>query len=735
MKHRVGIRIKILISLLAIFLMSMSIVFFTKMIEKEMRTQLHQSMKDVADQNVTALRNQIRSNELLLDGVISEIENTDNRSEAVLKYQNFVEQYGLKRLGYCQPDGMTISTDGAIVDLSHRGFFQRGMEGKATISGVLIDAMSDDGGQVCVISKPMYEEDGDICGVGCITYDLSSLNDVLRIDCFDGQGYSFAVNETGEVMVRMGNDQIELSENLFEVISDNPENEAILRELEEGMNSEETISGIIELFDQEYFYATPVKLMGGEVTWYMITMVPKGYYDYHFDIVRNNLYRMDAVVIIVLLVGIMLILHISEKQREESLQFAYTDPVTHGPNYAKLCQVVDGMRGKKGVLISIDIRNFRNVNIAGGRNAGDRMIVEIWKVIENSMRQNEAAARVREDEFGLYIDTRNRDSVVERIEKMAEQIHALAKKIQVPNVFSNYGIYEIREGETADDAFVKARLARDELGGDREKYFAFYDEISQEKLWEDQKLEERFEEAVETEEFVVWYQPKYSVKSKEIVGSEALVRWRDKDGTLISPGRFIPLFEKNGLISHLDEYMFRNVCKQQAKWLEEGHQILPVSVNLSRATMYHEDIVERYCAILEEYHLDSKYVQIEVTETVMEGRIDIIQMLGKFRSLGIRVLMDDFGTGYSSLATLGMSCFDTLKLDKSLIDHIGEEKGEMLLSHVISMGQKLGLHITAEGVENSMQFDFLQKVNCDDIQGFLFAKPMPSEDFEKLLKN
>ena len=136
MKHRVGIRIKILISLLAIFLISMSIVFFTKMIEKEMRTQLHQSMKDVADQNVTALRNQIRSNELLLDGVISEIENTDNRSEAVLKYQNFVEQYGLKRLGYCQPDGMTISTDGAIVDLSHRGFFQRGMEGKATISGV-----------------------------------------------------------------------------------------------------------------------------------------------------------------------------------------------------------------------------------------------------------------------------------------------------------------------------------------------------------------------------------------------------------------------------------------------------------------------------------------------------------------------------------------------------------------------------------------------------------------------
>ena len=109
------------------------------------------------------------------------------------------------------------------------------------------------------------------------------------------------------------------------------------------------------------------------------------------------------------------------------------------------------------------------------------MIVEIWKVIENSMRQNEAAARVREDEFGLYIDTRNRDSVVERIEKMAEQIHALAKKIQVPNVFSNYGIYEIREGETADDAFVKARLARDELGGYSEKYFAFYDEISQEK--------------------------------------------------------------------------------------------------------------------------------------------------------------------------------------------------------------------------------------------------------------
>ena len=202
---------------------------------------------------------------------------------------------------------------------------------------------------------------------------------------------------------------------------------------------------------------------------------------------------------------------------------------------------------------------------------------------------------------------------------------------------------------------------------------------------------------------------------------------------MVSPGRFIPLFEKNGMIARLDEYMFRSVCRQQSLWKRQGYHILPVSVNLSRASLYYSDLVEKYGNILKEYQLEPEYVQIEVTETAMEGKNDILDVLGKFRNMGVRILMDDFGTGYSSLAVLSMKCFDTLKLDKSLIDHIGEENGETLLYHVICMGQQMGLHITAEGVENDKQLVYLQKLHCDDIQGFLFARPMPTGEYESLL--
>lgn len=257
--------------------------------------------------------------------------------------------------------------------------------------------------------------------------------------------------------------------------------------------------------------------------------------------------------------------------------------------------------------------------------------------------------------------------------------------------------------------------------------------MDHEKLQQNQQLEERFDEALAAGDFEVWYQPKYSVASGEIVGSEALVRWRDKDGSLISPGRFIPLFEQNGMIARLDEYMFRAVCKQQAQWLAQGRRIYPVSINLSRASLYYADVVDKYQAIIQDSGISPAYIQLEITESAIEGRTSIRELLEKFRSMGIRILMDDFGTGYSSLATLNMRCFDTLKLDKSLIDHIGDQNGETLLCYVISMGQHLGLHITAEGVENNMQLEFLKENHCDDIQGFLFAKPMPVEEFEQRL--
>ena len=443
---------------------------------------------------------------------------------------------------------------------------------------------------------------------------------------------------------------------------------------------------------------------------------------------------MTFVVVVFLLIGAVLVVMLSRERKNMVLRHAYEDPLTGGANYARFSMDMGNKRGRQGYMIAMDIANFNNINIAAGKAAGDAMIRNVWEILSQELHSDEIAGHVQEDLFIIFLNSEEKEVLVERLGRISTRINRLAKELQVKGIHSRYGIYSMQGNESLEDAYSKAQIAREQSRAQRDQYYTLYNEMDHEKLQQDQQLEERFEESLAEGDFEVWYQPKYSVLSGNVVGSEALVRWRDKDGSLISPGRFIPLLEENGMISKLDEYVFRAVCRQQVKWLDEGLKIYPVSINLSRASLYFADIVEKYMAILQECGVDPSFIQLEVTESAMEGKADISGLLGRFRNMGIQILMDDFGTGYSSLATLSMKCFDTLKLDKSLIDHIGEPNGETLLYYVINMGQKLGLHITAEGVEKISQLDFLKENHCDDIQGFLFARPMPSSQFEQMLK-
>lgn len=732
MEEQSGKQIKIIISAAVAVLILVVTLFCTEKIQAEMQMQLSQNLEDVANQNAMALRNQVHSNEQLLKGLISEMQHSDEKvSTGILKYTNFVEVYGLKRMGYCMTDGMTVSTDGVVADLSFREFFRRGMNGQCTITGVLTDAMGDDHGRVTVMSMPVRNVAGDIEGVACLTYNSDKFNDSLQMESFEGKGYSFAINEAGEIMVAMGNDQLELSQNLFgDVLGRDQRNTEVIKQICDNLAQGESTQGTMYLKEEDYFFATPVTFMDGEITWYMFTVIPADFLNHRITAIQKNLLVMDFFVILSIMSGILLFVYTTKAQQRELIRLAYIDPVTGGANFARFCQVVDNMHDKRGYLVSADIQNFNSINIAAGREAGDRMLKDVWEILESSLREHEMAGRMREDHFALFLAEDSREALVERMEEISGKVHDRAVKMQVPGVYLRYGVCILEENEAVEDGYSRARSARNCVNEDHARHYMFYSEINQDEIRENQMMEEKFDQALEEQQFEVWYQPKYSVDGSQIVGSEALVRWRKSDGSMVSPGRFIPLFEKNGMIARLDEYMFRTVCRQQAEWLKAGYNVLPVSINLSRASLYYSDIVERYECIIKECDLDTNYIQLEVTESALEGKADILGVLGKFRDMGVQILMDDFGTGYSSLATLNMRCFDTLKLDKSLIDHIGDESGETLLYHVVSMGQQLGLHITAEGVETMVQLKYLQKLNCDDIQGFLFARPMPSDEFE-----
>ena len=732
---RINIK-KLLTILAALFAIVVTVVAGSYVVVGELRKQLRQNLEDVANQNAVALYNRIHSNHLLLEGMSENMHGvtTETVEETLQSFAVFIDDYELKRFAFCFPDGTCYSTDGGVADLSFREFFKRGMEGKGTISGVLSDALEESHGLVNVMTIPIFDDNGNVEGVLGLTYNTQTFNDALQIDCFDGQGYSCAINEDGQIMVAMGSNILQLSKNIFsDVLGIDQRNQETISRLQKQMS--ENVSGGGQLFRSEgtYYYCTPVEMMDGDVTWYMLTIIPADVFENRADPIQTSLYVMIAMVALFIIIGAALLIILSREQQMMMLRFAYEDHITKGDNYAKFCINMEKRKKRLGYLVAMDITNFSNINIAAGKNAGDALICDIWQMLVSGLQEDEFAAHVRDDIYIMFLLASDDDSLLERLKHISDRINRRAKQIQVKGIHARYGIYHMNESDELQDAYGKARMAREHAKIHKEQRYAFYDEIDHERIQQDEQLEERFEESLKAGDFEVWYQPKYSAASGEIVGSEALVRWRDKDGSMISPGRFIPLFEQNGMIAKLDEYMFRAVTRQQAKWKDEGRKIYPVSINLSRASLYYADVFERYQSILKESGIEPEYIQLEVTESAMEGKKDIRVLLEQFRNMGIQILMDDFGTGYSSLATLNMRCFDTIKLDKSLIDHIGDKNGETLLCYIIDMGHQLELHITAEGVENPKQLEFLKQNKCDDIQGFLFARPMPFDQFEKLL--
>lgn len=733
-KHSELKKIVIVITVfLCIVLVALYNNYFTN---KELEKQMQQNLADVARQNAQVLDAKISAKYELLDSLVKKLESTtpETMEEKLTEFKIFMEDFNLKRFAVTFDGGATYSTDGETADLSYRDFYRAGMKGKAYITGVLTDAILEEHSQINVMTVPIYDTSGGIRGVFGVAYDTEEFNQSLQIGSFDGQGYSCIVNESGEIMATTDSDDFTLGDNIFErLLEINEQNDTILGILLQQMKQKEEGNGKLYLAEESYYYCVPVQLMDGFTTWYILTILPVSVLETRTTPIQENQYITSITVVVLVVIGALMIIRIIKEKHEQMMKLAYTDSTTGGDNFLKFCIDMEYRKNHQGCLVVVEITNFDNITIVAGGEAGNTMISEAWKIISSSLRKEELAGHIKDDMFLLYLMTEDKNELIQRMERISEQINDKAKEFPVYGIRMEYGIFKMSGEDTVEEAYSKAKIAREYAAARPELHYAFYSEVNRLKKQSEKQLEERFPEALEKEEFEIWYQPKYSAAECSIVGSEALVRWREENGDMISPGEFIPLFERNGMITKLDEYMFRLVCRQQKKWIDEGRNIYPVSVNISRASLYRKDVEKCYARIMEEYGVPPEYIQIEVTETIMEEKTNIYQPLNEFRQMGIKILMDDFGTGYSSLATLSTQCFDVLKLDKSLIDNIGSKDGETLLYHIIRMGQQMGLHITAEGVERQTQLKFLQEMKCDDIQGFYFSKPVPKDEYEKML--
>jgi diguanylate cyclase len=254
---------------------------------------------------------------------------------------------------------------------------------------------------------------------------------------------------------------------------------------------------------------------------------------------------------------------------------------------------------------------------------------------------------------------------------------------------------------------------------------------------ERQSIEEGLRRALERNEFTLQYQPKVNLKTGEITGTEALLRWNRADQGLVSPAKFIPVAEDCGLILPIGKWVLREACTQARAWLDAGLPPVTVAVNISAMEFRHEHFLEGVFEILKETGLDPKFLELELTESVLMKRVEATgSILKTLREKGVRVAVDDFGTGYSSLSYLRKFPIDALKIDQSFVRQITTSPAETsIVTAIISMGRSLGLRVIAEGVETQEELAFLQAQQCEEAQGYYFARPLPPERFVKLLEN
>ncbi len=386
-------------------------------------------------------------------------------------------------------------------------------------------------------------------------------------------------------------------------------------------------------------------------------------------------------------------------------------------------------------FLCLDIDKFKTVNDTLGYEGGNNILKQVAQIIARDIGSNDLFARNGGDHFNILAEYEKEEDVIELVNNIISDIEYQITDIKIS---VSIGIYLITDPNMKIRAvYDRANIARASIKNSNESYYCFFDKSMLNDLREEKYIEDTMEEALEKGEFVVYLQPKYSLEenSNDIIGAEALVRWYH-NGEIISPGKFIPVFEKNGFVTKLDFYMFREVCKLQKAWKNKGFTPRVISVNMSRLHFTNPDFVDTLRKYCEEYDIETKYFEIEITESAAYENISILMdVFSKIKSAGFHVSIDDFGTGYSSLNMLKDLPVDVLKIDRSFLteDANEEENASKIIGCVVSLASSLDISTICEGIETKEQASLLSRLGCDMAQGFYFARPMPVKDYEKIV--
>lgn len=394
------------------------------------------------------------------------------------------------------------------------------------------------------------------------------------------------------------------------------------------------------------------------------------------------------------------------------------------------------------VMFYFNIKNFKYINETYGHNVGDQTLKAVADVLNKYMQEGETFARVISDTYIMLIHSKAEDPFMSIFNNIKAEVHDACLAIQDRFVVDfTTGILIIDEtmhSYSINRLVDRAMMAGKSIDASTGVSYAFYDDEYHKKVLNEAQLENSIHGALENNEFCAYVQPKYDIASKSLIGGELLVRWMSPSKGFLEPAAFIPSFEKNGFIYQIDCFMLEQACKSIRRYLDSDIYVIPFSVNLSRVTLAHPDFLSKVQEIVERYYIPHHYLEFEITESIFsENYALMIDVLTKLKSLDFIINMDDFGTGYSSLTLLRDLPIDVIKLDHDFLSRsaTNDKNAVSILRSIIDMAHTLDIRVVSEGIETVEQLDMLRSINCEIGQGFLFAKPMPIEDYDKMIKD
>lgn len=554
-------------------------------------------------------------------------------------------------------------------------------------------------------------------------------------------GYFTVIQKNGNMLTTHMREKGDKQTNLFAFLAKckNSDGQATDMFLQEKMQQHERGGVYFATADKKHvkMYFTPLQWSD----WYGIVFMPASIFKP--GTLKNITLLVFAVLAFLILIIYLMFSQEQARNHQNLIRIAYQDPLTGGANQNYIQSQIEQLLKStttQYVVICANVAHFKLINDQLGNETGDVILKKIWQCFQEASGAKELVSRTSGDHFAFLWHWHGENEICARLAAAEHHLHEQLRQLGLTqDIAINYGFYLPSRMETNAATMInRANLARQSTNilahGIQ---YAMYDDAIRKSMLQEKHLLHIRENAIKQKEFVVYYQPKYQLQTGQPRAAEALVRWQSPEEGLISPGDFIPLFERDGFIIQLDLYVFRAVCRDIRNWRERGIEPVPVSVNLSRRHLSQPNFLDEYKQIMEDYEIPAALIEFEFTETLVYNRTAVLRSaIDEIHQMGCACSIDDFGSGYSSLNMLKDVQVDTLKLDKAFFDNSddGNWHGQEIVRSVIGMAERLGMSTVAEGVEQEPQVDFLRSAGCEMVQGYVFSRPLPHDTFEKLLK-